>query len=129
MHYTKANGVTIVNVCVNTFGDNSFTKTLLFCTNFLRKIIKINIFDQLLYFAILCANHMENTLYITNLLTTLTCVIVIFESNYFIKTLLFCANFLRKTTKIKFSEQLLYFVILCKLFQPYVKQHCTQTCF
>jgi hypothetical protein len=72
---------------------------------------------------------MENTLYITKLLTTLTRVIVIFESNYFIKTLLFCANFLRKMMKIKISDQLLYFAILCTLFQTYVKQRCIQTDF
>jgi hypothetical protein len=48
-------------------------------------------------------------------------VTILFETNNFIKTLLFCANFLRKKTKIKISDQPLYFVILRALFQLYVK--------
>jgi hypothetical protein len=67
----------------------------------------------------------KNTLHANKLLTTVSHVRIILETNNSVKTLLFCANFLRKITKIKISEQLLYFVILCKLFHPYVKQHCT----
>jgi hypothetical protein len=39
---------------------------------------------------------------------------------YFTKTLFFCANFLRKVTKIKIYDQL-HFVILRTIFQPCVK--------
>jgi hypothetical protein len=48
------------------FEDNSFTRTLLFCATFLRKIIKIKISDQLLYFVVLritfqiCVNHIAH---------------------------------------------------------------------
>jgi hypothetical protein len=44
---------------------------------------------------------------------------IMFETNYFTKTLLFCANFLRKITKINLSDQLLCFVILCTIFHTY----------
>jgi hypothetical protein len=45
-------------------------------------------------------------LHVSKLLTTSTFVITIFESNNFTKTLLFCANFLRKMTAIKISDHL-----------------------
>jgi hypothetical protein len=51
----------------------------------------------------------------------LTYVTTIYEVNNFTKTLLFCANFLRKMTKINMSDQLLYFVILCTLLHVCVK--------
>jgi hypothetical protein len=44
-----------------------------------------------------------------------------FKISNLTKTLLFCANFLRKITKINISKQLLRFVILCATFQTHVK--------
>jgi hypothetical protein len=52
-------------------------------------------------------SHMENTLHANKLLTTLTHDIITFESICFTKTLLFCANFLRKMVKVKISDYLL----------------------
>jgi hypothetical protein len=46
------------------------------------------------------------------------------KCNNHVKTLLFCANFLRKMTKIKISDQLLCFVILCTTFQSYDNPLC-----
>jgi hypothetical protein len=46
---------------------------------------------------------------------------IIFETNYFTRTLFFCANFLRKMTKIKISDQPLCFTILRTTFQTHVK--------
>jgi hypothetical protein len=103
---------------------NSFTKTLLFCANFLRKMTKIKTSDQLLYFVILCTlfqiyvKHIAHKQVFNNVIRFMT---TLFEINCFTKTLLFCANFLWKMTKIKTSNQLLYFVILCTLFQIYIK--------
>jgi hypothetical protein len=51
----------------------------------------------------------------------LTYVTTISETNNFIKTLFFCANFLRKITKIKISDQLYCFVVLRTTFQTCVK--------
>jgi hypothetical protein len=73
--------------------------------------------------------HEGNTLHTNRLFTMLPDVTKGFEVNNFIKTLFFCANFLRKMIKIKISDQLLYFVILCTIFQTYVKRICTQTDF
>jgi hypothetical protein len=85
----------------------SFTKTLLFCTNFLRKMTKIRISDKqhVLLFYVQHFHHMENPLHTTKLLTMLTYTIATFKLNCFTKTLFFCANFLRKMTKIKISDQ------------------------
>jgi hypothetical protein len=93
--------LTIVTTVLET---NYFTKTLLFCTNFLRKTTKISISDQLtvmwyfLYtsdFRQVSKTHVRKSFII------------------FIKTLLFCANFSWKMLKIVFSDEVLYNIRLC----------------
>jgi hypothetical protein len=90
------------------FEANDFIKTLLFCANFLRKMTKIMISDQLLYFALLCTLFQTCIKHIAykRCLTVFTDATLVFASTYFTKTLLFCANFLRKMTKISISDQL-----------------------
>jgi hypothetical protein len=48
------------------FKISNLTKTLLFCTNFLRKITKINISKQLLCFVILCATFQTHVKHIVH---------------------------------------------------------------
>jgi hypothetical protein len=94
------------------FATNYYTKTLFFCANFFRKITKIKIYEQL---TILCfdifvhadGTHVWNILHI-NIFLTILVYDNMFEIIDFAKILLFCTNFLWKTTKIELSGQLYY---------------------
>jgi hypothetical protein len=108
MYYVQVTLLTDTTYGNAIFENNCFPKTLLFCANFSRKTTKIRISDQLLYFVILRTTFQScvNALHTSSRLTTSTSVPTEFENNNFTKTLLFCANFLRKMTKISISDQL-----------------------
>jgi hypothetical protein len=92
--------------------DNNFTKTLIFCANFLRKTTKIRIFEQLLNFVILCTTfptYVKHSIHEYTFNNVIICGKAL-KVNYFIKTLLFCANLLRKITKINVYDN--YHVLL-----------------
>jgi hypothetical protein len=98
----------MLSVMTTLFEINCFTRTLLFCANFLRKMTKIKTSDQLLHFVILCTLFQIYVKHIAykQVLTMLSVMTTLFEVNYFTKTLLFCANFLRKIAKINIYDQL-----------------------
>jgi hypothetical protein len=64
-------------------------------------------------------------LYTNSRWTMLTIVATLFETNYFIKTLLFCANFSRKIAKINISDQLtvMWYFLCTPNFRKALKTH------
>jgi hypothetical protein len=95
---------TMLTIVTTVLENNCFTKTLLFCANFLRKMVKISISDQLTVMWYFLRTQDFKQVLKTHMVKSFI---------LFIKTLLFCANFSWKMLKIIFSDKVLYNIWLC----------------
>jgi hypothetical protein len=121
--------VWFVNYTTSTYYHvNRFTKTLLFCANFLRKMTKIRISDQLTVFCYLMHNISsicKNTLYVNRLLIMLIMwqymKPIILQKHYFSVLTFTKNNKNQKTWSITVFCYFMYNV------SDICKTHCTQT--